>query len=59
VHVRIRSLFDSVCQALSHVHSRGWIHRDVKPDNVLMNKVGEIRLVDFSLSSKEVRASPN
>ena len=54
VHVRTRLLFESVCQALSHVHSRGWIHRDIKPDNVLMNKVGEIRLVDFSLSSKEV-----
>lgn len=55
VHVRARKLFESVCQALSHVHSRGWIHRDVKPDNVLMNKAGEIRLVDFSLASKEVK----
>lgn len=55
VHVRARRLFEGVCQALSHVHSKGWIHRDVKPDNVLMNKVGEIRLVDFSLSSKEVK----
>ena len=55
VHVRARRLFEGICQALSHVHSKGWIHRDVKPDNVLMNKVGEIRLVDFSLSSKEVK----
>ena len=55
VHVRTRTLFETVCQALSHVHSKGWVHRDVKPDNVLMNKVGEIRLVDFSLSSKEVK----
>ena len=55
VHVRARRLFESVCQALSHVHAKGWVHRDVKPDNVLMNKVGEIRLVDFSLSSKEVK----
>lgn len=55
VHVRARRLFESVCQALSHVHAKGWVHRDVKPDNVLMNKAGEIRLVDFSLSSKEVK----
>lgn len=55
VHVRARKLFESVCQALIHVHSRGWVHRDIKPDNVLMNKAGEIRLVDFSLSSKEVK----
>ncbi|MBM4074706.1 MAG: serine/threonine protein kinase, partial [Planctomycetes bacterium] len=52
VHARARKLFEGVCSALSHVHSKGWIHRDVKPDNVLLNKAGEIRLVDFSLSSK-------
>jgi serine/threonine-protein kinase len=55
VHIRTRKLFESVCQALSTVHAKGWIHRDIKPDNVLMNKVGEIRLVDFSLASKEVK----
>lgn len=55
VHMRARKLFETTCQALSHVHSKGWIHRDVKPDNILMNKVGEIRLVDFSLASKEVK----
>lgn len=55
VHIRARKLFEGVCQALAHVHGKGWIHRDIKPDNVLMNKVGEIRLVDFSLACKEVK----
>lgn len=54
VHIRARTLFEGTCQALSLVHSKGWIHRDVKPDNILMNKAGEIRLVDFSLAAKEV-----
>ena len=53
VHLKIRQLFEGVCAALSHVHQKGFIHRDIKPDNVLMNKVGEIRLCDFSLSSKQ------
>ena len=56
VHVRARQLFEGICQAISYVHSHGWIHRDIKPDNVLMNKAGEIRLVDFSLTSKSVNS---
>jgi len=53
VHLKVRQLFEGVCAALSHVHQKGFIHRDIKPDNVLMNKVGEVRLCDFSLSSKQ------
>ena len=53
VQLKVRQLFEGVCSALSHVHQRGYVHRDIKPDNVLMNKVGEIRLCDFSLSSKQ------
>ena len=53
VHLKIRQLFEGVCSALAYVHSRGIVHRDIKPDNILMNKVGEVRLCDFSLSSKQ------
>lgn len=53
VHVRIRSLFEGICAALSHVHLKGYIHRDIKPDNILLNRVGEVRLCDFSLSTKQ------
>lgn len=53
VHLRIRPLFEGVCSALSHVHQKGFIHRDIKPDNILLNRVGEVRLCDFSLSSKQ------
>ena len=54
IQLKIRQLFEGICAALGHVHQRGYIHRDIKPDNILMNKVGEIRLCDFSLSSKPV-----
>lgn len=55
VHLRIRGLFESVCTALSHMHHKGYIHRDLKPDNILMNRAGEVRLCDFSLTTKEVK----
>jgi eukaryotic-like serine/threonine-protein kinase len=53
---RAKKLVESLAQALGYFHEKGWIHRDVKPDNVLLNKGGEVRLIDFSLSSKPSNA---
>ncbi len=53
VQMRIGKLMESVCMALGHMHDRGWIHKDVKPDNILMNKGSEVRLIDFSLSVRK------
>lgn len=53
VHLRMKKLLEGVCAALQHIHDRGFIHRDIKPENVLMNKVGEVRLIDFSLTIKQ------
>lgn len=55
VHLKIRQLFEGICSALSHVHQKGFVHRDIKPDNILINRAGEVRLCDFSLSTKEVK----
>lgn len=53
---RIKRLMESLAQALAYIHEKGWIHRDIKPDNVLLNKGGEVRLIDFSLTSKPSNA---
>ncbi|HVJ85956.1 MAG TPA: serine/threonine-protein kinase [Caulifigura sp.] len=49
--VRVRKMMEAVSQALAHMHEKGWVHRDVKPDNILINKGSEVRLIDFSLAA--------
>lgn len=42
-----------VCQGLSALHSLGIIHRDVKPENVIVENSGRVVLIDFHASRKE------
>jgi len=49
--VRAKKMMECVSQALAHMHERGWVHRDIKPDNILINKGSEIRLIDFGLAA--------
>jgi len=39
-----------VCDALEYAHSKGVVHRDVKPENVLVDSRGRVRLTDFGLA---------
>ena len=50
---RFRKLFDGLCQAFAFMHENGWIHKDIKPDNILFNRGGELRVIDFSLTVKK------
>ena len=52
VQTRLRKLIECTCAALHHMHERGWVHLDVKPDNILMSRAAEVRVIDFSLSEK-------
>lgn len=43
-------LFSKLCDAITHAHSKGVIHRDLKPGNVLVSKAGEPKVLDFGIA---------
>ncbi len=43
-------LFLGVCDAVEHMHESGVVHRDLKPDNILVNSRGEPRIIDFGVA---------
>ena len=50
-----RFFLAEILLAIHKVHEAGFIHRDVKPDNILLTKTGHVRLTDFGLSAKTER----
>ena len=41
---------DAVLRGLGHAHARGVVHRDLKPDNLLFDGDGRLRIADFGLA---------
>jgi serine/threonine protein kinase len=44
-------IMKKVCEGLNAAHSKGIIHRDLKPQNIIVTKKGDVKILDFSISS--------
>lgn len=46
-----RMVMGALAETIAYLHREGAIHRDIKPDNILINETGELRLADFGLGN--------
>lgn len=46
----LHSILKQTATGLAFMNAQGWVHRDVKPDNILVNAAGEVRLIDFAIA---------
>jgi serine/threonine protein kinase len=47
---KLLTIFQKVCDAVAFAHSRGVVHRDLKPDNVMIGEFGEVMVMDWGLA---------
>jgi hypothetical protein len=43
------AIIPQICDALQFAHNQGVVHRDVKPENILVSKQGNVKIADFGL----------
>lgn len=62
-----KKILRRVAEAIQELHAKGWMHTDVKPDNILVNwtcdkegnkTVTDVALGDFDIASKSVTGQP-
>jgi len=46
----VLNIIRQVAHALQRAHEQGFVHRDIKPDNILLTRKGEVKVADFGLS---------
>jgi serine/threonine-protein kinase len=47
---RLLTAFSSVCMAVHYAHTRGVVHRDLKPGNIMLGEFGEVYVLDWGIA---------
>ena len=56
LHHRAKEILTEAAAGLAHLHEKGWVHRDIKPDNFLVSDDNSVKLIDFNLTQKPAGA---
>jgi len=48
----LEEIVSKCAQGIQHLHEKGWIHCDMKPDNFLVDENANVKLIDFSIARK-------
>lgn len=46
------TIIPAAAEGLGYFHNKGWIHRDIKPDNFLVSNEGAVKLIDFAIAQR-------
>jgi WD40 repeat protein len=49
---RALEVFGKLCDAVAYAHSRGVLHRDLKPGNIILGEFGEVYVIDWGLAKR-------
>lgn len=52
--VQILSIISKICDAIAYAHSKEVIHRDLKPDNIMLGSFGEVYVMDWGIAKHDL-----